>query len=747
MNVNRIALCITAAILLLLPGLASAQPTIKPLAFSGDFSALDLGFDSKWWPGETEQPGGSPVQVRISALAVADVDSEFAGSVALDGDTLTLGQGGGWWGYDFGASVFMDVAFNLTFTIPNPFGSDFKIGPWVIDIPYAPDFDLVNSQSTTLDSWLLDSSSTLSDVTEPVKVYDLSLIEYILGGINIPDWAVTILQLDAGAALNVAIGTEATLAGNAIHLSDGNSFTSEAESKSVEANAPAYSVTANYEEDFKWDLELFFKPSVFIDILGQRFELPIITIPWKVLKDGRDLTYTQGSLEFPVSETPGEGEGAQEGEGETGEGEEGETGDVTFPTGCPAVCQDDCTTDDLDVNLISAITAVYADLVVDIPRTDADGNGIADYTQFLFLDSVLLADNLSAQCCVVNAWKRNLYVVNALIDPAGTAVYTDLQKHYIATIAGFATLGEPGGYDYINVLAAAQGWNINLSLLEPAAGHYVGAQGDADMDGVCNLGEYDFVGGDAVNFVLAATDYNLRQGVEACNQNCGASTEGEVEGGDEGEQNQRWTLTIIKEGNGSGDVLVSPDQEDFENGQLVTLTVVLGRNTIVTGWRGVAGVQLPGENGGEVQHIQGSNQYTIVMNGNKVIRPHFYLFAPVEGEDEGEHEGGEEGEPEGGNTPRSSADVDGDGIIGLGELLRLIQLYNNGAYFCGDGEDGYDLTPQGGNPQNCVHHSSDYSPADWVISLTEMLRLVQFYNLGGYIACDNGEDGFCVISR
>ena len=48
---------------------------------------------------------------------------------------------------------------------------------------------------------------------------------------------------------------------------------------------------------------------------------------------------------------------------------------------------------------------------------------------------------------------------------------------------------------------------------------------------------------------------------------------------------------------------------------------------------------------------------------------------------------------------------------------------------------------------DCAQHSSDYSPADWVIELGEMLRLVQFYNLGGYIACDGSEDGFCVLTQ
>ncbi len=43
----------------------------------------------------------------------------------------------------------------------------------------------------------------------------------------------------------------------------------------------------------------------------------------------------------------------------------------------------------------------------------------------------------------------------------------------------------------------------------------------------------------------------------------------------------------------------------------------------------------------------------------------------------------------------------------------------------------------------CAYHSSDYAPQDWAISITELLRVVQFYNAGAYHRCDHGEDGFC----
>ncbi len=87
-----------------------------------------------------------------------------------------------------------------------------------------------------------------------------------------------------------------------------------------------------------------------------------------------------------------------------------------------------------------------------------------------------------------------------------------------------------------------------------------------------------------------------------------------------------------------------------------------------------------------------------------------------------------------------------DGIITLDELLRVIQFYNMRGYHCdstGTSEDGY----AGGiaGIRGCDPHDTDYSPQDWMIGLDELLRLIQFYNTGGYHNCpdENTEDGFC----
>ncbi len=94
-----------------------------------------------------------------------------------------------------------------------------------------------------------------------------------------------------------------------------------------------------------------------------------------------------------------------------------------------------------------------------------------------------------------------------------------------------------------------------------------------------------------------------------------------------------------------------------------------------------------------------------------------------------------------------TADQDGDYVITLTELLRPIQIYNSLGYHCaenpGDTEDGF--VPGVGVDQTCAPYDTDYNPQDWVISLTELLRLIQFYNSLGYNYCpgQGTEDDFC----
>lgn len=89
-----------------------------------------------------------------------------------------------------------------------------------------------------------------------------------------------------------------------------------------------------------------------------------------------------------------------------------------------------------------------------------------------------------------------------------------------------------------------------------------------------------------------------------------------------------------------------------------------------------------------------------------------------------------------------SADTDEDQQITLSELLRVIQFYNSAGLHClSDTEDGF-APGQDPEHQTCASHDSDYNPQDWRINLSELLRLIQFYNCIGYYVTVGTEDGF-----
>jgi hypothetical protein len=117
----------------------------------------------------------------------------------------------------------------------------------------------------------------------------------------------------------------------------------------------------------------------------------------------------------------------------------------------------------------------------------------------------------------------------------------------------------------------------------------------------------------------------------------------------------------------------------------------------------------------------------------------------TEGEGVAEGEGPAEGE--GQSETEHTADQDGNNAINLTELLRVIQFFNMRGFHCATppetSEDGYLPGPEG--DQGCKAHASDYDPQDWKINLTELLRLIQFFNMRGYHACpgQGTEDGFC----
>jgi len=88
-----------------------------------------------------------------------------------------------------------------------------------------------------------------------------------------------------------------------------------------------------------------------------------------------------------------------------------------------------------------------------------------------------------------------------------------------------------------------------------------------------------------------------------------------------------------------------------------------------------------------------------------------------------------------------SADTDFDGRINLSELLRVIQFFNSDGYSCDPPtEDGF--RPGPGDTASCARHDTDYQDPAWRISLSELLRLIQIFNARLYGFDPSTEDGF-----
>ena len=89
-----------------------------------------------------------------------------------------------------------------------------------------------------------------------------------------------------------------------------------------------------------------------------------------------------------------------------------------------------------------------------------------------------------------------------------------------------------------------------------------------------------------------------------------------------------------------------------------------------------------------------------------------------------------------------SADSNGDYMLSLEEVLRVIAYYNAGQYHCDSTKpDGYNV---GSGSDSCGRHDADYDSTAWEMSLQEVLRPIAYYNAGGYHPDPTKPDGFNV---
>lgn len=230
-----------------------------------------MGFDSGWVPGgEGDDPGGFVIQVRLNATAGYTYDAAVGGAFTLDaGGNLGLGPAAGAWGFYFGAEFFFKAAFN----IPPIFGIVFD--PFIIDIPYVPDFNLVTSDRDHFNSWLFEEVSTVRDESGRFNIADVDLLALIISGGLLPSLPGWMPLPKVGAALDIAAVANGHLACDAITLSDGTIFTEEGQALPVFYPESGYHAIAEYNENAALNLGVKFYPYVFFRFFGFGWTWPV----------------------------------------------------------------------------------------------------------------------------------------------------------------------------------------------------------------------------------------------------------------------------------------------------------------------------------------------------------------------------------------------------------------------------------------------------------------------------------------
>jgi len=199
-----------------------------------------------------------------------------------------------------------------------------------------------------------------------------------------------------------------------------------------------------------------------------------------------------------------------------------------------------------------------------------------------------------------------------------------------------------------------------------------------------------------------------------------------------------WYQLVISLVEGEGTTNPAPGGYSYIEGSTVEVKAIPDAGWAFSNWVG------------DIDGIENIDQpiINVPIDKTRYIGVIFVELPPEgEGTTEGTIEGTTEGTVEGaveGEIGPHSADRDGDGVISLSELLRVIQFFNMGGYHCdpSNEEDGYAGGIEGDH--SCTPHASDYDEQDWTIDLGELLRLIQFFNIGGYHPCPGiGEDDYC----
>jgi len=135
---------------------------------------------------------------------------------------------------------------------------------------------------------------------------------------------------------------------------------------------------------------------------------------------------------------------------------------------------------------------------------DLDENGMIDVVQAWLLDEVLRDKGYSIHCCVKNAYRRNVESARLYADKIQSVqpvVFLLIDRvKFEGVISGLTTVGEQTTIDMLLGMIDKLPIEVpmpDMELFDLSMGRYLSKAGDADLDGICNYGEYrwNLIGG------------------------------------------------------------------------------------------------------------------------------------------------------------------------------------------------------------------------------------------------------------
>jgi MYXO-CTERM domain-containing protein len=285
---------------LLLSLLVCARPahpfesTPQPVTYTGTKNLFDdFSFDTGW------VPAGAPIQVHFALFAGSGWSATLTGTGHLEwpepvGIRMLGDPGGGL----FHMSMGLQLVARLRVHLELPVGGTID---WEGDVPYVPNFDLRFAGDTTFDPFLLPGAAPglveVQDTIPPLLLFQVDLGSLI--GVSIPG-VTGGFELLAGGTMRAA------LAGVRFDVGDeaGTVLTTIAQEGAPSLVAPPAAGHLTLQPRYQATLHptgtLDLVPAVFVEFAGNRWDLPLLTIPVPVVDSDFPWDFGSQTTRFPL---------------------------------------------------------------------------------------------------------------------------------------------------------------------------------------------------------------------------------------------------------------------------------------------------------------------------------------------------------------------------------------------------------------------------------------------------------------